>query len=252
MLQACNNDNIGYDQNQRTTLYNLASKNGWAIDKVGLCETDCSALVAVCVNAAGIKVSKDMYTGNELSVLKATGQFNIYTSNAYCKKQDKLKKGDILLKNGHTAIVLEVEDVYDEKHKFDFEHVDILHKGKKVVIFAMGLMVQEAMKALPELQKKGIDATVVNVCCVKPLDVKGISKLLKENDAAYVCEEHNVIGGLYSAIAEVKASTTITTSITPIAINDTFGESGKMLEVLKKYGMTASNIVKVINKTYKK
>ena len=145
-----------------------------------------------------------------------------------------------------------VEDVYDEKHKFDFEHVDILHKGKKVVIFAMGLMVQEAMKALPELKKKGIDATVVNVCCVKPIDAKGVTKLLKENDIAYVCEEHNVIGGLYSAIAEVKGKTDIKCPLVPIAVNDTFGESGKMADVLKEYGMTAANIVKVVNKTYKK
>ena len=145
-----------------------------------------------------------------------------------------------------------VEDVYDAKHKFDFTKVDVLHKGKKVVIFAMGLMVQESLRALPELKKLGIDATVVNVCCIKPIDAKGILKLLKENDIAYVCEEHNVIGGLYSAIAEVKGTTDIKCPLVPIAVNDTFGESGKMKDVLKAYGMTAENIVKVVKKTYKK
>ena len=114
MVAACNNDNIGYNQAKRTTLYNLAKANGWQLDKVGLCETDCSALVAVCVNAAGITVSKDMYTGNELDVLKATSQFKIYTSDEYCKSQKKLKKGDILLKKGHTAMVVKVEDVYKD------------------------------------------------------------------------------------------------------------------------------------------
>ena len=145
-----------------------------------------------------------------------------------------------------------VEDVYNEKHKFNLDKIDILHKGKKVVIFAMGLMVQEAVAAIPELKKLGIDPTVVNVCCVKPIDSKGIEKLLKENDVAIVCEEHNIIGGLYSAIAEIKGTTNITCPLVPIAIKDTFGESGKMKDVLKAYGMTADNIVKVIKKVVKK
>ena len=144
-----------------------------------------------------------------------------------------------------------VDDVYTEKTKFNLDKVNVLHKGKKVVIFATGLMVQEAIKALPELKKVGIDPTVVNVTCLKPIDEKGIKKLLETNDYAVTCEEHNVIGGLYSAIAEIKAKTTIKTAITPIAINDTFGESGKMLDVLKAYGMSASNIVKVVKKIVK-
>ena len=144
-----------------------------------------------------------------------------------------------------------VDDVYTEKTKFNLDKVNVLHKGKKVVIFATGLMVQEAIKALPELKKVGIDPTVVNVTCLKPIDEKGIKKLLETNDYAVTCEEHNVIGGLYSAIAEIKAKTTIKTTITPIAINDTFGESGKMLDVLKAYGMSANNIVKVVKKIVK-
>ena len=144
-----------------------------------------------------------------------------------------------------------VDDVYTEKTKFNLDKVNVLHKGKKVVIFATGLMVQEAIKALPELKKVGIDPTVVNVTCLKPIDEKGIKKLLETNDYAVTCEEHNVIGGLYSAIAEIKAKTTIKTAITPIVINDTFGESGKMLDVLKAYGMSASNIVKVVKKIVK-
>lgn len=107
MEQACANNNIGYDQNQRTTLYTLAKAKGWDISKVTTkCETDCSALVAVCCNAAGVTVSKDMYTGNETAVLKGTGKFNILTDSVYTKNSSYLKRGDILLGNGHTAIVL--------------------------------------------------------------------------------------------------------------------------------------------------
>lgn len=107
MEQACANDNIGYDQNQRTTLYTLAKECGWDLSKITTkCETDCSALVAVCVNCAGIPVSKDMYTGNELQVLKATGKFDVFTASSYVSSSAKLKRGDILLAKGHTAIVL--------------------------------------------------------------------------------------------------------------------------------------------------
>ena len=107
MEQACANNKIGYDQSQRTTLFTQAKACGWDLSKIKTaCETDCSALVAVCVNAAGIGVSKDMYTGNEKSALSATGKFDIYTGSDYVASSAKLKRGDILLGNGHTAIVL--------------------------------------------------------------------------------------------------------------------------------------------------
>jgi hypothetical protein len=107
MEQACANDKIGYDQGQRTTLFTQAKACGWDLSKIKTaCETDCSALVAVCVNAAGIGVSKDIYTGNEKSALSATGKFDIYTDSGHIASSANLKRGDILLANGHTAIVL--------------------------------------------------------------------------------------------------------------------------------------------------
>lgn len=107
MEQACANDNIGYDQNQRTTLYTKAKAVNWDLSKITeKCECDCSALVAVCVNAAGIAVSKDIYTGNQKSALKNTGKFDILTESKYLTKEDYLKRGDIILGNGHTVIVL--------------------------------------------------------------------------------------------------------------------------------------------------
>lgn len=107
MEAACTNDNIGYDQNERTTLYIKAKANNWNIAGIkSKCETDCSALVAVCVNAAGISVSKDIYTGNEKSALVATGKFTAHTESKYLTTDQYLKRGDILLASGHTAIVL--------------------------------------------------------------------------------------------------------------------------------------------------
>lgn len=108
MEEACTNNNIGYDQSQRTTLYQKAKAKNWQIDKITeKCECDCSSLVAVCVNASGIAVSKDIYTGNEAKALNATGKFTIYTGSKYTDIDLHLKRGDILLKEGyHTAVVL--------------------------------------------------------------------------------------------------------------------------------------------------
>ena len=107
MEQACANDNIGYDQNQRTTLYTKAKEADWDLSKITeKCECDCSSLVAVCVNAAGITVSKDIYTGNQKTALSNTGAFEVLTDSMYIGSSTYLKRGDILLGSGHTAIVL--------------------------------------------------------------------------------------------------------------------------------------------------
>ena len=109
MEKACKNDYIGYDQNQRTTLYNLAKANGWKIEDIKTpCETDCSALVSVCVNAAGIKVSGDIYTGNEANALLRTGEFELLSAPKYLLSDEYLRRGDILLYEfHHTAIALQ-------------------------------------------------------------------------------------------------------------------------------------------------
>lgn len=128
MEQACGNKHIGYDQNQRTTLYFQARNCNWNLSIVNVdCETDCSALVAVCCNAAGIDVSKDMYTGDELAVLMATGKFEAITEKTYLTTSDYLKRGDILLGPGHTAVVL------TDGERVQMCNVDlrILRKGDK-------------------------------------------------------------------------------------------------------------------------
>lgn len=107
MEQACANNNIGYDQGQRTTLYAKAKELKWDLSKIkDKCECDCSSLVAVCINAAGISVNKNMYTGSQKILLEATGKFSVLTDKKYLTKSEHLKRGDILLGPGHTAIVL--------------------------------------------------------------------------------------------------------------------------------------------------
>ena len=212
--------------------------------------------VKICATHAGLAVGEDgasHQSVEDVALMRALPNMRVYVP---CDQYEaKAVVEHVATINGPCYVRLgrgKVDDVFDEKHKFNLDKVNVLHKGKKVTIFAMGLMVQEAIKALPELKKAGIDPTVINVTCLKPIDVKGITKVLQESSYVFTCEEHSIYGGLYSAVSEIKGTTTIKTPIIPIAIKDTFGESGKMLDVLKAYGMTASNIVKTVKKAVKK
>lgn len=104
------NRSIGYDQGQRTTLYDEAKKAGWDVSKISTpCETDCSALVAVCVNAAGIPADKSGYPRRMPQGYLATGAFDVLTGAKYTKESGQLLRGDILVKKGHAAIVVEAD-----------------------------------------------------------------------------------------------------------------------------------------------
>lgn len=108
MEQACTNDNVGYNQNNRTSLYYAAKEKNWDISKITKkVDCDCSSLIAVCCNAAGLKVDKDNWTGVQRKNLQATGAFTTYTTSQYLTQDTYLRRGDILLYEGHhTAVVL--------------------------------------------------------------------------------------------------------------------------------------------------
>lgn len=109
MEKACDNENIGYDQSERDTLYRAAEKVGFDCAKVTTkVETDCSALVRVCCAYAGIKTG-NIRTVSEANALMATGEFLKYTTSKYCNSSDYLRRGDILVTktSGHTVVVLD-------------------------------------------------------------------------------------------------------------------------------------------------
>ena len=108
MEQACENDLIGYDQDYRNSLYKASKDVGFTPAKVTkACSCDCSSLVRICCLYSEINVG-DFYTGNEMEMLRATGQFDVYTDAEHCDTSANLMRGDILvtMKQGHTAIVL--------------------------------------------------------------------------------------------------------------------------------------------------
>ena len=107
-VACCRNDNIGYSQDERLTLWKQATAHDFHIEQITEpCNTDCSALVSVCVNSAGIVISKDMVTRNEDTVLMGTGRFTRLQASKFLNQSEYLRRGDILRKSGHTAICVE-------------------------------------------------------------------------------------------------------------------------------------------------
>ena len=125
MEQACANDNIGYNQSNRISLYNAAKEKNWDLSKITKkVDTDCSALVCVCCNAAGLKVPNDNWTGIQKKYLLATGAFDTFTTTDYLKRSDKLRRGDILLREGyHTVVVLTNGDNVEPAHDYEGEGI---------------------------------------------------------------------------------------------------------------------------------
>lgn len=126
-----------------------------------------------------------------------------------------------------------------------------LCKGNDVTIIATGLCVSEALGAAKQLSAQGINARVINIHTIKPIDKDIIVKAAKETQAIITVEEHSVIGGLGSAVCDV-LSEYYPVRVHKIGINDTFGESGPGSELVKKYGLDTSSIAKrvkeIINK----
>lgn len=122
-----------------------------------------------------------------------------------------------------------------------------LAKGNDVSIFACGHLVWKAIEAAKLLKEKGIHADVINIHTIKPLDQEAVIKSIQKTGCAVTAEEHNVIGGLGDSIAQV-ATKHFPIPIEMIGTQDTFGESGKPTELLKKYGLESDNIVAAVEK----
>ena len=125
---------------------------------------------------------------------------------------------------------------------------NVLREGKDVAIFATGLMVNESLMAAEALAKDGIDAAVINVHTIKPIDADCVSHWARKCGNVVTVEEHSVIGGLGDAVADVLMGK-VNCKFRKIGINDRFGQSGKAAEVLREYGLTADQIAERIKET---
>ncbi len=137
---------------------------------------------------------------------------------------------------------LGVPVIFDNSYKFEIGKGIQLREGTDVTIVATGLLVNTALEASELLKSEGINARVINIHTIKPIDREIIAKASLETGAIVTCEEHNIIGGLGSAVAEVLCET-VPAPLVRVGVDDVFGRSGKPSELFETYGLTAQNIV---------
>ena len=147
--------------------------------------------------------------------------------------------GPVYMRFGRLA----VPRIFDENYKFEIGKGVYLKEGKDVTIIATGLMVERALQAAEQLKAEGIDAAVINMATIKPIDRDIIVDAAKKTGAIVTAEEHSVIGGLGEAVAGVVAETT-PVPVLRVGVEDTFGKSGPALELLEIFGLNAENICK--------
>jgi transketolase len=136
--------------------------------------------------------------------------------------------------------------IFKDTYQFEIGKAPILREGKHVAIFATGIMVSKALEAAEFLKKEGISAFVVNVSSIKPIDIETIVEVASETGAAVTAEDHNIIGGLGGAIAEVLGEHA-PTPMKRIGMRDRFGTSGNGLELLEYFGLGSQNIVMAVH-----
>lgn len=133
--------------------------------------------------------------------------------------------------------------IYPEDVKFEIGKADILREGSDVTLIGTGQMVSYCLDAAKALSEEGISAEVINISTIKPLDADAVIGSVKKTGCAVTAEEHSIIGGLGSAVAEA-ISESCPVPLVRVGTKDTFGESGKAEMLMEKYGLTAKDIVK--------
>lgn len=142
-------------------------------------------------------------------------------------------------------------EVFNKSYRFRIGKASEVRRGNNAAIIACGMMTQESIKASKILDKEGISARVINMSTIKPIDKDMIIKCAKETGAIITAENHNIYGGLGSAVCEV-LSEEVPTPLLRVGIKDTFGESGSNQELLKKYDMDSEYIAGAVKKVIKK
>lgn len=141
--------------------------------------------------------------------------------------------------------------IFKEDYEFDLFKADTLKEGKDVTIFATGIMINEALEAEKILKAEGIDAEIINIHTIKPIDREAVVKSAKKTGAVVTCENHNVIGGLNSAVAEVLVAE-YPVPVRAVGIQDEFGEVGKLDYLKERFGLTKEKIVQAVKEVLEK
>ena len=207
------------------------------------------ANVKVCATHAGITVGEDgasHQTFEDIALMRTIPGMTVVNPSDGVSAKKLMKQvvdfdGPAYVRLGRAAVPV----CYGEDDEIVLGKGNQVREGKDVTVIATGIMVNEALMAAEELAAEGIDVRVIDMHTIKPLDEEIIVKAARETGAIVTAEEHSVIGGLGSAVAEVVVKK-CPVKMAMVGQQDTFGESGKPDELKAKYGMTAADIVKAV------
>ncbi len=145
----------------------------------------------------------------------------------------------------------DVPTITDENTEFSLGHAPVMRDGKDITLIGCGIMVSKCLEAAEELSKHGVDARVVNMHTIKPMDEKTIVRAARETGGVVTAEEHSVMMGMGSAVAMVLVEN-FHVPMKRVGIPDVFGESGACDELMDKYGLTVDNIVEAAHDVLKR
>ena len=206
--------------------------------------------VKICASHAGITLGEDGATHQileDIGLMKMLPGMTVVVPADYNQTKAATKaiaafEGPVYLRFGRPSW-----PIFTKEEDFILGKAQLLNKGKDVTIFACGHLVWIAVEAAKLLEAKGISAEIINIHTIKPIDKDAIVASIQKTGCAVTAEEHNIIGGLGDSIAQIAANEH-PIPIEFIGTKDTFGESGKPLELLVKYGLDANSIVAAAEK----
>lgn len=206
--------------------------------------------VKIGASHAGISVGEDGAThqcNEDIAIMRAIPNMVVINPADDVEARAAVKAayehdGPVYLRFGRLAVPV-INDESD--YHFEIGKGVVLREGKDVTIFATGLEVAEVMKAAKMLEEDGIDAMVVNIHTIKPIDEELVVKAATATGKVVTVEEHSIIGGLGSAVCDV-LSEKAPTKVMKIGVNDVFGESGPALDLIKRYGLDGESIYKKV------
>ena len=202
--------------------------------------------VKICATHAGVTVGEDGATHQmleDISMMRTLPNMTVISTSddietKWAVKEISKINGPVYLRLSRLATPV----IYNEDQKFEIGKAIQIGDGTDATIFATGVTVNEALKAQEQLKENGIDVRVVDIHTIKPIDRDIIIKCAKETKKLISIEDHNVIGGLGSAISEVLTDE-CPTELIRLGINDTFGKSGNAVELMEYFGITAERII---------
>jgi transketolase len=228
-----------------STFAMFASGRAFEIIRNSVCYPNLNVKIAA--THAGLTVGEDGATHQaleDISIMRSLPNMVVLNpadavETRQCIKLAAEHNGPVYIRLGRSKTPV----IFDESYKFEIGKGVELKEGSDIAIIATGIMVGKALEASEELAKLGINARVINISTIKPIDEDIIVKAAKETKGIVTVEEHSVIGGLGSAVAEVVVENH-PTKVLRIGTMDKFGESGDGNDLLEKYGLTVENIVK--------